>query len=162
LGEPWRRYLVVLALILIVFFILPVVPVTSGNGLFVGRSPNCKSSADAGCGVTQTGVTLQGYASASYALFGVGFPTYYFTTTTIILPTEENAPTGQVFGHTAYTLTVSGSLDTLRAEANTTSGTVRYGCAYLIPNEVVRNLTTHPSYTTFVFYDGTMVQFANC
>ena len=130
------------------------------SGLFVGRSPNCGSPID--CEVDQAGVTLRGYGSASHVLFGIGFPTLYYTTSTVVLATATNASTGQVLGHTAYTITLDGGLDTLRAEANTTAGVVRYGCAYLIPNDGAAEVTTHPSYTTFAFADGTVVRYSNC
>jgi len=165
LGKLRRSGYVIIAIavILVLFFLPPVVPVSTQSGLFIGRSPNCTSSADVNCEVNQTGVTLQGYGSASYVLFGIGVPTFYFTTTTIVLATETNASTGQVFGHTAYTITVNGGLDTLRAEANTTAGTISYGCAYVIPNvDGAANITVLPSYTTYAYADGTTVQFSNC
>jgi hypothetical protein len=162
LGKLKRsRYVIItIAVIFVLFFLLPVVPVSTQIGLFVGRSPNCASSAD--CEVNQTGVTLQGYGSASYVLFGIGVPTFYFTTTTVVLATETNASTGQFFGHTAYTITVNGGLDTLRAEANTTAGTISYGCVYVTPNDGAANITVLPSYTTYAYADGTTVQFSNC
>jgi len=162
LGRPRRSHHVVIAIvvILILFFLLPIVPVSTQIGLFIGKSPNCTSSAD--CEVNQSGVTLQGYGSASYVLFGVGVPTSYSTTATVVLATETNASTGQVLGHTAYTITVKGGLDTLQAVANTTAGTVRYGCAYVIPNDGAAGITTHPSYTSYSFADGTVVQYSNC
>ena len=163
-GATRRRYVAVaLTVILVLFFILAAVPVTAQRGLFVGRSPNRKTPADLNCGVNLTTVTVRGYGTGSYAFLGVGAPAFYFTTTAVVPATETNASTGQAFGHTAYTITVDGGLGTLRAEANTTSGPVRYGCAYLIPEDGAPDATTiHPTYTAIAFADGTVVRFYNC
>ena len=158
--SPHRRlYIVLLAssLLLVFFIAAPVYPQTLQPNVFVGLSPNCQGLLN--CQVTSTSITLEGHSSISYALLGFGYPTTYHTTTTLVLPTTTNASTGSVKGHTAYTITVNGGLDSLRTVANTTAGPFQYGCVFLQPQGSIETGTV---YTTFFLENGTTVRLSNC
>jgi hypothetical protein len=158
-----RRFylgLAVLALLVLVFFIAPVYPQTTEARILVGRSPNCSPAAEANltCGiVTQTGIPISGYSSVSYAMFGVGNPTSYHSTATIVLQTVNfTAP-----GHTAYIITVNGAPDMLTTTANTTRGEVPYQCVTLIPDGV-KGFAAGPDVATLTLADGTTQLVPEC
>ncbi len=156
-----RLYFAVVAVsIILVFLILvPVYPQTIGVRVFVGLSPNCNDTRN--CSVTDTGIWFNGYSSVAYALFGLGYSTIPFSTTMLTLPTETNASTGAVSGHTTYKITAEGSLDSLKAVANTTAGPVQYGCVFAIPNVVAGEISGIP-YSTFLLSDGTSFRASTC
>ncbi len=146
----------VLALLLLIFFAAPVYPQSLQAGIFIGRSPNC-AAADPTCGVTTTGMLMTGYSSPSYALLGIGYPTTYHSTTTLVLPTTTLLQPG----YTAYTITVNGAPDLLNTIANSTAGPVRYGCVSLIPAGVTMEVPG-PELETFTLANGTTVQVSEC
>jgi hypothetical protein len=158
-----RRFfagIVALTLVLILVTAVPVYSQTVSVRILVGVSPNCERG-DPNCEVTETSASFSGLSSISYTFFGVGYTTLLHSTTTTILPTATNASSGEVSGHTTYTITAEGSLYYLRTTANTTAGPIQYGCVFVVPNGVSGEIGA-VGYYTFLLKDGTSLRVSTC